>query len=96
MGAAQERVHSSGHTVQASLNITPHHHQRDRPPAALPARHSKSLDQLKITGTGHFATLPTRGSVKEHDNRKKKDGELERNGCVDVTLPRQHHNFSGR
>lgn len=79
------------------MNITPHqhHHQGHRAPAALPARHSKSLDQLKVAGTGHFATLPTRGSVKEHDERRKKNEELERNGCIDVTLPRQHHNTGG-
>lgn len=75
MGPAQ--VLHSGHAVQASININPHQ-------TALPARHSKSLDQLRIAG--HFATMPTR-SCTQHVDRKKKVDDVEHNGCTDGKYP---------
>lgn len=88
-GMTQQMV-QHGHAIQASLNIAPH--------SALPTRHSKSLDQLRI---GNFATMPCRSSHRE--DRKKKRDESEQNTTVDgcgnyyitSTLPIRHQ-ASGR
>lgn len=82
----------SGQTMQASVNITPH--------SALPTRHSKSLDQLRV---GNFATMPCR--IIHNDDRKKKreissqDANINQNGCSNYchsTLPVRHQNGSSR
>lgn len=91
-GMVNTQMIQSGHALQASVNITPH--------SALPTRHSKSLDQLKV---GNFATMPCR--TIHHDDRKKKremssqDANLNQNGCNNYyhsTLPVRHQNGPGR